>query len=151
MKRLIFEILGEPVAKARPRVVTGNGYTRAYTPAKTANYEALVKLAYTNRYKDEKLSGPISMTIHTYFQIPKSASKKKKTEWLLGRRPVIKKPDSDNLVKAIADALNRIAYDDDSQIAETYVTKEYSERPRTLVILREIETVGTDNLESGGW
>lgn len=149
--RLMFEVPGEPVAKARPRVVHNNGFTRAYTPAKTKNFENLVRLMYVNKYKDTKLKGPLSVSIHAFFGIPKSASKKLKHEWIKGRCPVTKRPDTDNVVKSVTDSLNKIAYDDDSQIAEIYVTKEWSERPRTMVILREINHVGTENLEREGW
>ena len=151
MRRLMFEIPGEPVAKARPRVVNLRGYSVAYTPEKTKSFENLVKMMYVNKYKDTKLEGPLSLTIHAFFSIPKSTSKKLKNEWIHGRCPVIKKPDTDNLAKAIADSLNKIAYNDDSQIAEIYVTKEYAERPRTMVIIREIEKVGTNNLDEEEW
>jgi Holliday junction resolvase RusA-like endonuclease len=49
-----------------------------------------------------------------------------------------KKPDADNIMKAIADALNGIAYKDDSQIVNVTITKWYSDTPRVEVaIFRE--------------
>lgn len=147
MKRLIFEIPGEPVAKGRPRVVTLHGRNLTYTPQKTKDFENWVKLTFVNQCRDQKLDGAISATIHIFHAIPKSTAKKKKTIWLKGKYPVTTKPDTDNVAKSILDSLNGLAYDDDSQIAELYVTKEYSENPRTMVILREIEGIGTENLE----
>lgn len=146
-RTLVFEIPGEAVPKARPRVVTSHGRNFSYTPEKTKNFENLVKLMYINQCKNKKLEGPISATIHIFHRIPKSASKKNRNRWLTGRCPVTTKPDTDNVAKAVLDSCNGLAFDDDSQVAELYVTKEYSDKPRTLVILREIDGIGTENLE----
>ena len=148
-KRLMFEIPGEAVPKARPRVVTVRGKNMTFTPDKTKSFENLVKLMYVNQCKDQKLDGPISATIHIFRSIPKSTSKKNRACWLMGRFPVTTKGDCDNYAKAVLDSLNGIAYNDDAQVAELYVTKEYSDKPRTMVILREIENIGIENLE--GW
>lgn len=149
-KRLTFEIPGEAVAKGRPRVVTSHGRNLTFTPEKTKNFENLVKLMYVNQCKNQKLEGSISATIHVFHSIPKSTSKKNRNCWLMGRHPVTKRPDTDNIAKAVLDSLNGLAYNDDSQVAELYVTKEYSDRPRTMVILREIDNLGIENLE-GEW
>lgn len=50
-----------------------------------------------------------------------------------------KKPDSDNILKAVADALNQVAYRDDKQIVDTQVRKFYSETPRTVISIRKAE------------
>lgn len=55
------------------------------------------------------------------------------------RRPSpYKKPDSDNIAKVVADALNGIAYDDDAQIADLTVIKRYTEDPCVKVTIEEI-------------
>ena len=41
-----FTIPGAPQGKARPKVVRRGAFSKAYTPEKTVNYEALVKLSY---------------------------------------------------------------------------------------------------------
>lgn len=51
-----------------------------------------------------------------------------------------KKPDMDNIIKIIADALNGIAYYDDSQIVDTAVRKFYSDEPRVVVKISEVES-----------
>lgn len=48
-----------------------------------------------------------------------------------------KKPDFDNIGKVICDALNKIAYRDDSQIVDAQVRKFYSDRPRVVVTIME--------------
>ena len=50
----------------------------------------------------------------------------------------IKKPDMDNVIKMVADALNQVAYKDDTQIVDCQVRKFYSEEPRVEVIIREV-------------
>ena len=127
-------IPGPPCAKQRPRVV--NGHT--YTPAKTVNYETLVKQLYIVEHHNRQLDGPLSMTVRAYFQIPKSASQRKATEMQEGKIRPTTKPDWDNVGKIISDALNGLAYRDDSQIVRATVEKYYSDEPRVEVEIQEI-------------
>ena len=46
--------------------------------------------------------------------------------------------DIDNVVKAVADALNGLAYADDSQIVYVVASKTYSEFPETVVTIWEM-------------
>ena len=132
--RVKFTVIGVPVAKQRPKFASRGRFVQAYTPDKTINYENLVKLSYTG----EKLQGTIRATIFLFFPIPKSTSKKK-TELMKNLKIMhTKKPDADNCIKSILDALNGIAFDDDGQVAEIHTWKYYSENPRAEVVLEEI-------------
>ena len=132
-----FEILGQPMAKQRPRV-TRSGI--AYTPSKTVNYEAVVRYTYQGKYPlKEPILGLIEATIIAVFPIPKSYSKKKTAELLAGHHNYDKKPDCDNLAKIILDSLNGIAYKDDSQVTVLHINKEYGTQPKVIVELKEIE------------
>lgn len=131
-----FEILGQPIAKQRPRV-TRSGI--AYTPSKTVNYETLVKYTYQSLYpKRELILGRIEANITAVFPVPKSYSKKKTEELLNGHNNYDKKPDCDNLAKIILDSLNGIAYKDDSQVTSLHINKEYGTQPKVIVCLKEI-------------
>jgi Holliday junction resolvase RusA-like endonuclease len=131
-----FIIPGEPQPKQRPRVLKSG---HAYTPKETVNYEKLVRKCYNNIYKDIKLNGALQMKVITYFAIPKSEKKINKEKMLLGEiRPIKRLGDWDNLGKIVSDALNEVAYDDDSQIVEATVTKWYSDNPRMEVIISEL-------------
>lgn len=133
-----FIIYGQPVAKARPRV----GKWGTYTPEKTVNYENLVKMSYIEAYRQEDLlQGDLKVTINFYFSIPKSTSKKKKELMLNGEIMHNKRPDIDNCIKSITDALNEIAYKDDNQIVMLEASKYYSDEPRTVVFIEEIGEV----------
>jgi Holliday junction resolvase RusA-like endonuclease len=71
--------------------------------------------------------------VDLYRSIPKSWPKKKQEQALMGIvKPTIK-PDLSNYLKGIEDALNGIAYIDDSQIVLVYVTKQYATEPRAEI------------------
>jgi Holliday junction resolvase RusA-like endonuclease len=46
-----------------------------------------------------------------------------------------KTPDCDNVLKAIADALNKLAYSDDKNIVDCQIRKYYSHQPRVEITL----------------
>lgn len=133
-----FIIFGNPVAKGRPRV----GKFGTYTPEKTVNYENLVKMSYIEAYsKEPLLENDLEVTINFYFSIPKSTSKKKRELMLNGKIMHNKRPDIDNCIKSITDALNEIAYKDDNQIVKIQASKYYSDEPKTVVFIEEIGEV----------
>lgn len=131
---------GEPKAKARPRMSTKTGI--AYTPKETIQYENWVKTCFVNQSgiadSEDRFRGQISARIIAYYSIPKSISKKKREEMLQGKIRPVKKPDIDNIVKSILDSLNKIAYDDDSQVVKCDIEKFYDENPRVEVEIEEI-------------
>lgn len=132
-------IPGVPVGKGRPKFSTFNGHAVAYTPEKTVNYETLVKLSF--QQSDEKAfdrETQLRAEIIAYFPIPKSTSKKKRDEMERGLIFPTKKPDTDNIAKAILDALNGLAYYDDAQVVHLEVQKRYSNEPRAEVFINDI-------------
>lgn len=137
-----FIVEGEAVGKQRPRFSRVGGFVKAYTPAKTAKYEEKVKACYLDecRYQPMRWANkePLEMIVNAYFEIPKSASKKNKLEMLMNGRPT-KKPDADNILKAVADSLNGVAFHDDSQIVSARVSKYWSETAKTEITIREVQ------------
>ena len=128
-------IPGIPVAKGRPRV-TKRG---AFTPQKTVNYESLVQYTYMAQAEGQKLEGPLRMDIMFFFPIPKSYSKKRREAIRRMLEQHTKKPDIDNCIKSITDALNKFAYDDDSQVVEISARKYYTEEePNAVVTIFQI-------------
>ena len=143
MKKVKFTVPGEPKGKGRPRVVSRNGFSKAYTPKDTVLYENLVKIEYdaqTGRYRfpDDAM---LDMRILAFYSIPKSTSKKKRSAMAQGLLRPTKKPDMDNVVKIIADSLNQVAYKDDTQIVDCQCRKFYSEEPRVEVVIQEVGNV----------
>lgn len=135
-----FEVLGTPVGKSRPKFSTVNGHAVAYTPAKTASYETLVRLSYQQQigafmFNKDK---PLRAIIRAFFPIPKSASKKKREQMEAGKIRHTKKCDADNIAKACLDALNGIAFYDDSQVCELIISKFYGDTPKVEIIIDEV-------------
>lgn len=132
MKPTTFTIPGEPTGKGRPRITKWG----AHTPEKTVLYENLVKTCY----EGGKYEGAVAIYVRAYYAIPKSTTKKARAEIDNMERFPTKKPDCDNVLKIIADALNGIAYHDDSQIVRATVEKCYADEPRVVVELMEVKT-----------
>lgn len=118
----------KPIGKGRPRM-TRTGH--AYTPEKTRKYERVVRDSYTGKCYTEK----IEMSITAYFEPPKSISNKKREE-LIGQM-YDKKPDADNIAKAVMDALNGKAYTDDKNIVKITVEKMYHHIDALVVEINE--------------
>ena len=136
-----FSVPGEPKGKARPRVYQNSttGKSQAITPKDTINYENLVKWTFQNTRDAKKLQGEIEACIVALYPIPKSMTKKNRQLVEEGKLHPTKKPDLDNVAKIILDSLNKIAFDDDSQITRLVVEKHFSENPRVEITLIERE------------
>lgn len=145
MNRISFTIPGQPFGKQRPKFSRVGNYTKTYTPKETVSYENLVKLMYSQAAKDRMFADDamLDVRIITYFDIPKSTSKKKRKEMLEHKIRPTKKPDWDNIGKIICDSLNMVAYHDDSAVVDAQVRKFYSENPRVEV---KISVVGPNQI-----
>jgi len=134
-----FELIldGEPIGKGRPRFSRGTGH--AYTPEKTARFEERLAWAAQDTMKRRPLfDGPLRVLINAYFSIPLSKSAKWKLAALEQKILPTKKPDIDNIIKGIADALNKVVYVDDTQIVSLSAGKFYSDRPRIEIFIRRL-------------
>lgn len=131
-----FEIPGEIVGKARPRMNARTG--KAYTPTKTKDYEYFMKKWFITEYPNFKqLETRVKVTIVAYFDIPKSTSKKKEVEMLKQNISPTKKPDIDNITKIVLDAMNKFAFKDDTQVTKLEVEKKYATQSKIYVKIEE--------------
>lgn len=125
-----FFVPGAPQGKGRAKVAARGKFAHAYSPEKTVAYESLIKSQYAAAYPDAELFiGEIDMSIKAWFEVPKSTSTKQKLRMLSGCINPAKKPDADNIAKVICDALNGIAYRDDTQVINLHIRKRYAEKP----------------------
>jgi len=124
-----FTVYGKPQGKARARVTTRGGYAHSYTPAKTKTYEDLIRKCFVTHEDAPRIpcKGEIRIVAVAHFEPPKSSSKSLKEKMIHKLIPHMKKPDLDNIAKCICDALNKVAYDDDSQIVFLQISKSYAE------------------------
>lgn len=133
-----FTVLGEPVAQGRPRATTVGSRIRMYDPAKSSNYKEYVRLTASTYAPAELLTGAVGMMLIVYRPIPKSFSKKKAAEAEAGRiRPTVK-PDADNYLKGVKDALKGVIWQDDNQVVDVFVSKRYSNKPRIEVKIQTL-------------
>lgn len=140
MDSIKLTVPGPPKGKARARTVRGiGGQTFSYTPEGTVLYENLVKTCYSQNCRFSFQNGEaLDVHIHAFYDIPKSTSKKKREHMLSGDILPTKKPDIDNIAKCILDALNGVAYHDDTQVVLLTIRKSYSEIPRVEVEINKI-------------
>lgn len=136
-----FVVEGKPVGKGRPRFKRMGNFVQTYTPAATADYEKLVSLRFQNA-GGVITDKPVRVEVVAFFAPPKSARRKDKAEMLMNKILPTKKPDCDNIAKIILDALNQIAYKDDSQVIELIVKKRFAAEARVYVHIEEIDMRG---------
>lgn len=126
MNRIEFRVYGNPVAQGRPRFFRKGNFVGAYDPQKSKSWKETIKWqALENGARI--MDGALSMSVYFFLQRPKSLPKK-----------VIhhtKKPDLDNLLKAVKDGLKGICYRDDSQIIVCSMSKEYGEQPGAMITI----------------
>lgn len=136
---ITFTVPGQPVAKGRPKfrnvhTKAGQSFTTTYTPAKTRNFETLVKeIAASAMAGRPPLNAPLALRVELGLQIPMSWSKKKQEKARAGIVRATKKPDGDNCLKAVKDACNGIVWRDDSMVVRATVEKRYAETPGARV------------------
>lgn len=146
---------GEPQGKARPRFVRIGKGVKTYTPSTTIEYEDLIRKCW---HKDTKGShiyeDPVVMMVTAYFAIPKRASKVQAQQMREGIILPTKKPDVDNILKVVADALNGFAYEDDKQVVQMGCKKLYGDVPHLIIDLqgynKKCDTRGS-TANSVGW
>jgi Holliday junction resolvase RusA-like endonuclease len=135
---LIIEFVGDPVAKGRARMSIAGGRPIAYTPAKTRKYEAALQcMAREAMNGRERFLGAVEVSVNARLPVPASWSKKKRAAALAYEIWPTSRPDADNYAKAALDALNAVAFNDDSQVVVLMVGKSYSEKPGLHITVRE--------------
>lgn len=130
MRSVTFQVPGKPQGKARARTVMNKalGHSVSYTPESDLLYENLIKSRFLDQADGFYLETgtPVTLRIVARFMPPASTSKKKQKQMLEGEILPLKKPDMDNIVKVVADALNGVAYHDDTQVILVSAKKAYS-------------------------
>lgn len=136
---IAFDVPGEPQGKGRARAATINGMTRLYTPKKTASYEGLIAMAAQQAMKGaQQMAGPCAVEVLAHFSIPKRASKSKRDAMLAGAIRPTKKPDGDNILKAVCDGINGVVWSDDVQAVDSRVVKLYGSKPGVHVMVASL-------------
>lgn len=138
-------IPGVPCGQPRVRATVRNGHAGVYSPTTirdslghrkphpAAVFKAAIQAAWgTGRVATGE---PVTMLIDAVFQRPSTKRWKSKA---MPTYPHQGKPDHDNISKAICDALNKLAYHDDSQVWLCTITKRVAagdEAPHTRIVI----------------
>lgn len=130
MSRFSIVSRGEPVAWAR----AGKHGKFSFTPAKQKEAMRTLQYAASQAMGSQKpLEGPLHVDMLFAYPWPKAISKRAREApdgfWRQSR------PDIDNLVKLVCDALNAIVWGDDAQIVCLNVKKIYDDIPRVELIV----------------
>lgn len=125
-----FEIPGEPLAFAR----AGRNGKFSFTPAPQRSFMGMIKAAASQEMQGRApMEGALTMRIVATYLVPPSWSKKRKVaaKWKTS------KPDADNLSKIVKDALSKVVYVDDAQVAVLSVAKMYGPVASLLVTVKD--------------
>ena len=135
---IFFTVPGQPHGKGRPRAARRGGFITLYTDEKTRNYESLVgehARAAMNGFAI--LATPVAVSINAFYEIPKSWSKKKKQQAMLGEI-VPGKSDIDNIAKSVLDGAQSIVMTNDRNVCRLTIRKSFSYEPRVEVFVYEV-------------
>jgi Holliday junction resolvase RusA-like endonuclease len=133
--RYTVTIPGTARGKGRPRA-TRTG--RVYTPSATVNAEAWVKACAVQQIGQPVLTTPLAVSVGIEVAVPASWPKKRRDAALSGDIRPTGKPDLDNSIKLLMDALNGIAWRDDAQVVRLIAGKRYATDARTVIEISEV-------------
>ena len=129
-----FNVPGEPQGKGRAKIVKIGGFSRMATPQKTVAYEGMVAHAAAAAMANcPPFEGDCRLELDIVCTVPASWSAKKRAQALAGAIRPGKKPDSDNVIKAICDGMNGVVWRDDVQAVEGSWRKRYGLTPGVFV------------------
>jgi Holliday junction resolvase RusA-like endonuclease len=138
---ITFQVPGRPQGKGRPRFSRETG--TAYTPSATKAYERKVAFFARRAMLESQLRPyakdiPLCCKVAAMFSVPASWSQPKQQAALAGTRRPTGKPDGDNILKAVADGLNGVAWHDDAQVVHWTMSKRYGSIDELVVIVGEV-------------
>ncbi len=127
---VVFSLAGHPQGKGRARAVRRGNFIGHYTPEKTRSYEGMLRHEATVAMAGRApFDVPVAIVISAHFDVPASWSKPKRAAALANQSKPGKKPDLDNIVKAVVDACNGVVFKDDALIVRSECAKVYGATP----------------------
>ena len=137
--RCIFEVAGKPFGKARHRT----GRYGAYNPASNVEHEKRIREAYLEaRGILDPTDAPVGVCIEAFFEIPKTAIRKRKPSLIEPGDVYMGKPGGDNILKSVKDALNKVAYLDDKQVVQEVCTRRYGNEAKMIIVVWTMDRRG---------
>jgi Holliday junction resolvase RusA-like endonuclease len=132
---LSIEIPGQPVPKHRPRIV--KGWRMINDPRSTEHEELIRRYVIAEKRRVSLCEGPVSLSVEFFLAPPASWSGKKKQQAYDGIIRPTSRPDLDNYIKMVMDALNGIVWKDDAQVVSIEASKCYYHTGYTRIWVTE--------------
>lgn len=130
MSQISIMVKGNPVAQPRPRATIRGGKIRVYNKSTSNEWKGSVMAAFKD-YINLNIDAPVNIEIMYYMKRPKSMLRKKDIFDII---PHIKKPDLDNLNKAVLDALTSArVWVDDSRVFNISASKFYTHKDNECI------------------
>lgn len=151
---ITFTAYGEPKAQPRPRAFArkmGDKFVARVFDAGTAEgWKSQIALAAKPNRPPSPLSGPVRLSATFVFPRPKAHFIANRPErGIRDNAPIwhTKKPDRDNLEKALLDALTQLGcfWHDDAQVCCGQICKEFGEQPGVRVQIIALEKQPNDS------
>ena len=137
MIALTVVIPGQMMGKQSAR--GGRAGKRAHMPAATVNAEAWCRAHAMQQVGQQRLQGPLGLSLDIGVPVPPSWSQKRRQAALTRREWVTAKPDLANIVKLVEDAMKGVLWGDDAQIAHYgQMSKRYAEKPETVLTVWQL-------------
>lgn len=131
----------KPLPQPRPRFARRGNFVTTYDTPKIKTYKKHIEIVVRNEMASKNIRAterPLIINLIFTFAPPKSYPKYKVKEVMSGKIKYTKNVDVDNLAKAVMDAINGVAYQDDRQVIELGVKKQYGEKDTVKIIIKEV-------------
>lgn len=151
MTRITIELVDDPVPTTIRIIVPGaivpwkraqrkrfaSGQHVTFTDREVEAYHGVVRMAAAKAMDGRPpIEDPIVLSLLAVFAVPASWSGRRTTECLAGLRHKTTRPDLENSIKGVLDAMQSVVYRDDSQIiAYRSCAKIYGDRPRLEIVV----------------
>jgi Holliday junction resolvase RusA-like endonuclease len=130
-------VAGEAKGKQRAR----HGLGRTFTPRDTILAEQTIRSVGRENGEPRLPDGPVALEVELGVTRPAGHYTTRGTLNTAGLRmirPFRRKPDVDNALKLVMDALNTCAWTDDVRVIDAHVYRVWSEQPYTLINARSL-------------
>jgi len=142
--KITFFASGKVRGKGRPRFARRPGnLVVTYDPEQNRSYEAYLKILAAKEMAGlPPVEHPVSLSVLVCLSPPSSWSKRK-LELSEKIAPTLK-PDLDNVVKMVMDALTKVAWKDDAQVISISASKVYAESEGLIVTVEGVPLLRHD-------
>lgn len=120
--KITFTVPGQARGQGRARFTRFGKFSKAYKDKKDVTRENWIATRYLAAVGDlEPADGAVVLSVTARYSVPRSWPKKRQAD----PGPMVKRPDGDNVLKSVLDALNKIGWRDDCQVVTMLAHKEY--------------------------